>query len=91
MWKKKSFFVGIGAALLFLGGCGSTAEKEKKSISGVELWGKTCNRCHNFRPATQYTDSEWEAIMDHMRIRAYLTGEDTKKIKKFLQMMNGGK
>ena len=90
MRVEKKVWLGVGIGILLFVGCSSVAEKEKKTISAVELWGKTCNRCHNFRPATQYSDSEWEAIMDHMRIRAYLTGEDTKKIKKFLQMMNGG-
>lgn len=56
--------------------------------SGAILWGETCGRCHNAPDPTAFSDQQWEAIGTHMRIRAGLTADETKKIVEFLQMSN---
>jgi len=83
----------LGGLLLALGcaetkgsvGSDSSAPPAK---SGSELWAQWCGRCHNFRSPSQFSDSEWGAIMFHMRVRAKLTGADADAIREFLQASN---
>ena len=55
---------------------------------GSELWGENCTRCHNARPPDYYSDGQWDAIVHHMRLRANLTGEESRKIAEFLKAAN---
>lgn len=56
--------------------------------SGAVLWGENCGRCHNAPDPTAFSDQQWEAIGNHMRVRAGLTADETKKIVEFLQLSN---
>ena len=65
---------------------GLTSPKQLSvETSGSELWGETCTRCHNVRPPDYYSDSQWETIVHHMRLRANLTGSEARKIAVFLK------
>ncbi|MBL4616175.1 MAG: hypothetical protein JKY46_00630 [Robiginitomaculum sp.] len=55
---------------------------------GAKLWANRCSSCHNMRDPKDLTDSEWEATIMHMRIRAGLSGQDTRDILVFLQKTN---
>jgi len=55
---------------------------------GARAWADNCNRCHNFRDARELRDDQWRVSMAHMRIRAGLTGQQTRDILKFLQESN---
>ena len=65
----------------------SSADKEE-SAAGSELWTQNCGRCHNKRSPEKYSDSQWDAIMRHMRVRANLTGEEERAILEFLKTAN---
>lgn len=98
--KKYSSLIAL--ALLFVAGMGLTlnadtadsAEAEavdsKKGdfIRGAKLWADTCVRCHNMRDPKDQTDEEWRLTAFHMRVRAGLTGQDTRDILEFLQKSN---
>lgn len=56
--------------------------------SGAVLWGENCSRCHNAPDPTAFSDTQWETIGAHMRVRAGLTAEETNKIITFLQQSN---
>lgn len=56
--------------------------------TGATLWGENCNRCHLAPDPVAFSDAQWEAIGTHMRIRAGLTAEDSRKIIEFLQQSN---
>lgn len=56
---------------------------------GGQLYGQTCARCHNPRPATERSDRAWTTIMLHMRARANLTKADAEAILAFLKATNG--
>lgn len=56
---------------------------------GGQLYGQTCARCHNPRPATERSDRAWITIMQHMRARANLTRADGEAILAFLKATNG--
>ncbi len=55
---------------------------------GAKAWGENCGRCHNIRDGRELRDDQWISTMFHMRIRAGLTGEDTRNILSFLQASN---
>ncbi len=55
---------------------------------GAQLWAENCNRCHNAPPPERFSDAQWNVIVHHMRLRANLTGEETRKITEFLQASN---
>lgn len=89
---KKLFFLGGFILVLFIAfSCkGPSGKNDPQSQKmGVMLWQENCNRCHNYRPATQYSDTEWDVIMHHMRLRANLTATETRKIAEFMKSSNG--
>jgi cytochrome c1 len=57
-------------------------------IRGAKLWANTCVRCHNMRDPKDLTDEEWKVATSHMKVRAGLTGQDTRDILEFLQKSN---
>lgn len=56
--------------------------------TGAQLWAQNCNRCHNFRSPSSYSDAQWQVAMHHMRVRANLTAVEHKKILAFLKSAN---
>jgi mono/diheme cytochrome c family protein len=52
---------------------------------GAQLWAENCGRCHNIRPPGSFDDAQWETIVQHMRLRADLTGVEARKITEFLK------
>lgn len=70
---------------------GKEVSEEATSIveqTGVELWADNCQRCHNYRDPSIYTDAEWDVAMFHMRTRANLTASDYRKIRDFILSAN---
>ncbi len=55
---------------------------------GAKAWSENCGRCHNIRDGKELRDDQWISTMFHMRVRAGLTGEDTRNILSFLQASN---
>jgi len=55
---------------------------------GAKAWSDNCGRCHNIRDGKELRDDQWIGTMMHMRVRAGLTGEDTRDILSFLQASN---
>ncbi len=65
-------------SILVLGdGPGSVAE-------GAEIYSLNCVRCHNARPAEDYTARQWSVVMPHMREKAHLTRHETQAVETFL-------
>lgn len=56
--------------------------------SGAKLWADNCSRCHYVRPPGSYSDSQWETVVHHMRLRAHLTGPEQRAITAFLKASN---
>lgn len=52
---------------------------------GSQLWAENCTRCHYVRPPNTYSSQQWDLIMQHMRLRANLTGQEERKIAAFLK------
>jgi len=66
----------------------TTAKTTADPIRGVKLWRNRCGSCHNLRDPKDLSDKHWRLSMSHMKIRAGLSGQDTRDILKFLQNSN---
>ncbi|MCH7778245.1 MAG: hypothetical protein IH878_17200, partial [Gemmatimonadetes bacterium] len=55
---------------------------------GARVYGNMCGRCHNPRSPLEHTDRSWTMIVNHMRIRANLTGKQVRSVLAFLQASN---
>lgn len=89
MKKLKIIALTLGAAIMFnayLSGCKVSEEIQAKS--GAQLWGENCTRCHNVPSPADFSDSQWDLIGSHMRMRANLTARETEKIIEFLKAAN---
>jgi len=58
------------------------------AAKGAKAWADNCGRCHNIRESKELRDDQWITTMFHMRVRAGLTGQDTRDILSFLQASN---
>lgn len=57
--------------------------------AGAKVYAENCGRCHNPRSSTERADREWTVIINHMRVRAGLTGKQARQVLVFLQETNG--
>lgn len=57
-------------------------------IKGAQLWASNCGRCHNLRDPKDYNDDLWKVSAFHMRVRAGLTGQETRDILEYLKNSN---
>lgn len=58
---------------------------EQESVDGAEVISLNCSRCHNARSIDEYTVQEWAVVMQHMRERAHLTGEESRAVLSFIK------
>jgi cytochrome c5 len=59
-----------------------------ESAQGAKVWAENCSRCHNMRDPQDLRDDQWITTAFHMRIRAGLTGQQTRDVLTFLQESN---
>lgn len=92
--RLSTLFVFLAGGLLLAASCMSTDEIRNQddlprpTKSGSELWAQNCRRCHNFRSPSEFSDSEWDVAMFHMRVRANLTAHEYESILQFLKSSN---
>ena len=55
---------------------------------GAQAWAENCTRCHNLRAPNELSDAQWITSVFHMRVKAGLTGQETRDILTFLQAAN---
>lgn len=55
---------------------------------GAKSWAENCSRCHNMRDPQDLRDDQWITTAFHMRVRAGLTGKQTRDILTFMQVSN---
>lgn len=59
------------------------------AAKGGKVWAENCTRCHSMRSPADLSDEQWITSVFHMRLRAGLTGQETRDIISFLQGTNG--
>lgn len=55
---------------------------------GARTWAENCVRCHNARDPQDLRDDQWTTSVYHMRVRAGLTGKQTRDVLEYLQTAN---
>jgi len=94
---KTSLFtkVGLFATILTLFGLllpVVSSAGEKPAVGdysrGAKVWSNNCGRCHNIRDARELRDDQWFSTAFHMRMRAGLTGQETRDVIAFLVASN---
>ncbi len=83
----------LSACLLASGGLVTTAQAADFPAAGnfsegSKVWADNCNRCHNMRGPKELRDDQWISTAFHMRVRAGLTGQETRDLITFLQASN---
>src|SRR5262245_41617576 len=89
---------------LMISGCSSTAPRRAATVpaeqsdqeaaklenekGGAQLWSAKCSQCHYPRDPGYFSDTQWEVIMLHMRVRANLTVKEHHAILEFLKSAN---
>ncbi|MBI4501816.1 MAG: c-type cytochrome [Gemmatimonadetes bacterium] len=77
------------ALLLLLPLPGLQAQQEQNVVAaGARVYGDMCGRCHRPRSPLERTDRDWVTIVNHMRVRANLTGKQVRAVLDFLQATN---
>jgi len=91
----KMYKAGLVGILLFIGlnyttvSFADEADSKKGDFArGAKSWADNCLRCHNVRDPKELRDDQWVTTTFHMRVRAGLTGQETRDIITFLQMSN---
>ena len=86
----KYFLIGYVVVLLLhsISSIQHLSARGSARLTGEELWAANCYRCHNARQAQEFSDENWELIVDHMRVVAGLTGNEAKRILEYLQENN---
>lgn len=82
---------GLLAVLMIAVPSSGAAGQESKAGNpsrGAQAWANNCSRCHNMRDPSEFRDDQWEPIVQHMRVRAGLTGQQARDILTFLQSSN---
>ncbi|MCJ7765546.1 MAG: hypothetical protein MUP09_06350 [Thiovulaceae bacterium] len=59
-------------------------EIKADSANGAQVWSAVCMRCHNLRQPADLSTRAWKFSMNHMRIRAGLTGQETRDVQAFI-------
>ena len=80
--------LGLGACLAPVVGAGADYPAPGDFLRGSQTWAQVCGRCHNIRGPEDLRDDQWITTMFHMRIRAGLTGQQTRDVLTFLQVSN---
>ncbi len=79
----------LGLVLLIMSATPALAQQSSEAVSeGARVYGATCGRCHNPRSPLERTDRQWVTIINHMRVRAMLTGTEVRNVLAFLQATN---
>ena len=87
--KLSSFIlIGIAITLTIMSTTGYAEDKNEIGLSGSDLWAQNCGRCHNFRGPQEFNDSQWNIIVNHMRVIGGIPGNQARAIIKFLQEAN---
>ena len=64
-------------------------KREKKKLTGAELYQINCNRCHAERYPTEFASAQWKTLITHMRVRANLPAAQAREVLKYLQEDSG--
>jgi mono/diheme cytochrome c family protein len=65
-----------------------SAQQTGSLAEGARIYGKVCGSCHNARSPLERSDRDWITIINHMRVRANMTGTQVRDVLAFVQATN---
>lgn len=71
-------------AYLVIGVNAHATDGRSAIAEGAQLYNLNCARCHNARPASDFSARQWSVVMPHMREKAHLTRQETLAVESFL-------
>ena len=84
----KNFLKTMGMTLFLLSSLSTSVMAKKETqidiVNGAQVWADTCMRCHNLRKPESLSKRAWKYSMNHMRVRAGLTGQETRDVLAFI-------
>jgi mono/diheme cytochrome c family protein len=86
--RAASCVAGLALLLTFPNHLGAQEADQSAMNEGARVYGTTCGRCHNPRSPLERDDRDWITIINHMRVRANLTGKEVRSVLAFLQATN---
>ena len=69
---------------LMAGAAHAAAQEKGDPANGAKVWADVCARCHNVRLPSNLSEGGWKIAMRHMRVRAGLTGKETRDTLAFI-------
>lgn len=84
MKNLKLVFLAIASIVVSFATNAQHVSDPKLIAEGARLYSENCGRCHNPRPASDYTKREWSVVMPHMREKAHMTGTESLAVEAFL-------
>ena len=88
---SKSIVIRLLAIVLLALSAGTAlaAESEQQQREmfklGAKLWPVYCAQCHNARPGSEFSPTQWDVIMMHMRTQANLPANDARAMTEYLK------
>ncbi len=87
--RRITLFVGVLASLVLSQiAIGADYPEPGDAGVGAQVWAENCSRCHNARDPRDLRDDQWITTAFHMRVKAGLTGQQTRDVLTFLQRSN---
>lgn len=62
-----------------------TPDERRLFVEGAKLWPVYCAQCHNARPGSEFSPSQWDAITMHMRTQSIMPAKNINAIRQFLK------
>ncbi len=80
-----ALFVWLAVQGAWIVGC---ATETSARAGRAATWSAVCGRCHDTRSPSTLSDGEWDVVVHHMRVRAYLSPDEQRLISQFLNEAN---
>ena len=85
--------ISIATLVVLLVACGCARTKPQTAGASAapapkgraQLWSENCQRCHNARPASWYSEREWEVAMHHMLVRGSISRREHDAVMEFFR------
>ena len=67
-----------------------SAPRSGGESEGKKIYVRTCAKCHEFYPPTDYSQPEWDKWMAKMRRKSKLKSADFDRVEEFTKLLRNG-
>lgn len=87
---KKSLVLGLLLAAMSSPAADRFAPTPTGAAEGKKVYVRSCAKCHEFYPPSDYSQAEWDKWMAKMRRKSKLKSADFDRVLVFTQMLRNG-